>query len=244
VAESRPASPTVFVTGGSSGIGAAIAYEFAELGYRVGCASRRGTAPFESENVVAIAVDVVDEPATCSAFKSFADEYGLVGLVNAAGAYQSAPSADLDLATFRDILELDLISAVRLAQLARPYLEAGGGGFIANIGSFYAELGVPQALAYSAAKAALGSVTRTLAVEWASMGISLVNFAPGYVETELNSSALADTAIRERIARRIPVRRIGTAREVGQLVARILDTGCEFLTGETITIDGGQRIQL
>jgi NAD(P)-dependent dehydrogenase (short-subunit alcohol dehydrogenase family) len=200
--------------------------------------------PFESERVVAIAVDVVDDDATRSAFNSFAEKYGVTGLVNAAGAYQSALSADLDLAILRDILELDLISPVRLAQLARPYLEAGGGGFIANIGSFYAELGVPQTLAYSAAKAALGSVTRTLAVEWASMGITVVNFAPGYVETELNSSALADPALRERIARRIPVRRIGTAREVGQLVARILDTGCEFLTGETITIDGGQRIQL
>jgi glucose 1-dehydrogenase len=75
------------------------------------------------------------------------------------------------------------------------------------------------------------------------MDIRVLNFAPGYVDTELNSSTLTDPAVRERIARRIPMRRIGTAREVGRLVGRILDAGCEFLTGETITIDGGQKVR-
>jgi NAD(P)-dependent dehydrogenase (short-subunit alcohol dehydrogenase family) len=232
------------VTGGSSGIGAAIAYELATLGYTVGCVSRRGTVPFDSERVVPISADVVDEQAAREALTSFAETYGLAGLVNGAGAYQFAPSAEVDLAAMRDVLELNLVSAVRLAQLARPYLEAGGGGFIANIGSLYGDLGVPQTLAYAASKAALASVTRTLAVEWARMGISVINFAPGYVETELNSSALADPAVRERVAKRIPVKRIGTASEVGRLVARILDAGCEFFTGESITIDGGQKVSI
>jgi NAD(P)-dependent dehydrogenase (short-subunit alcohol dehydrogenase family) len=243
VSGSQSHRPAVFVTGGSSGIGAAIASEFAASGYIVGCASRRGTVPFDVEHVVPISMDVVDDQAVRREFKSFAELYGLVGLVNAAGAHQAAPSADLDLGALRDAIELNLVSAVRLAQLARPYLEAGGGGFIANIGSFYASRGVPRSLAYSAAKAALASVTRTLAVEWARMGISVVNFAPGYVETELNSSALADSAVRERVTRRIPVRRVGTAHEVGRLVARMLDTRCQFLTGETIAIDGGQGVR-
>jgi NAD(P)-dependent dehydrogenase (short-subunit alcohol dehydrogenase family) len=244
VSGSQSEGRAVFVTGASSGIGAAIAQELAALGYVVGCVSRRGTVPFDSERVVAISADVIDEQAARGALTSFAESYGLAGLVNAAGAYKWAPSADVDLAVFRDVLELNLVSAVRLAQLARPYLEASGRGFIANIGSVYADLGVPQTLAYSASKAALASVTRTLAVEWAQMGISVINFAPGYVETELNSSALADPAVRERIARRIPVRRIGTAGEVGRLVARVLGAGCEFLTGESITVDGGQRVQI
>jgi NAD(P)-dependent dehydrogenase (short-subunit alcohol dehydrogenase family) len=165
VTDNQSERPPVFLTGGSSGIGAAIAYELAALGYLVGCASRRGTVPFESDRALAISMDVVDEQATRRAFTLFAESYGLAGLVNAAGVYQSAPSTNLELGAFRDVLELNLISAVRLAQLAQPYLEAGGGGFIANIGSFYADLGVPQTLAYSAAKAALASVTRTLAVE-------------------------------------------------------------------------------
>ena len=132
---------------------------------------------------------------------------------------------------------------MRLAQLARPHLEQRGGGFIANVGSFYAGLGVPGGLAYSAAKAALASVTRTLAVEWAAQGISVVNFAPGYIETELNADFLEDPQNRSRLARKIPVGRIGTAAEIGRLISAVLDAQCGFLTGETITVDGGQGVR-
>jgi NAD(P)-dependent dehydrogenase (short-subunit alcohol dehydrogenase family) len=149
----------------------------------------------------------------------------------------------LALDELRRSLELNLIAAVRLAQLARPHLERGGGGYIANVGSFYAGLGIPGGLAYSAAKAALASVTRTLAVEWAPQGISVVNFAPGYVETELNADFLEDPQNRNRLARKIPVGRIGTAAEIGRLISAILDAQCGFLTGETITIDGAQSVR-
>jgi NAD(P)-dependent dehydrogenase (short-subunit alcohol dehydrogenase family) len=234
---------SVFLTGGSSGIGAAIAQELVKLGYTVGCASRRGTIPFSSDGVVPIALDVTDDGAVREALQSFAASHGLVGIVNVAGAFTPAPSAELDLDELRQSLELNLISSVRLAQLARPYLEARGGGFIANIGSFYAGLGIPGGLAYSAAKAALASVTRTLAVEWAPQGISVLNFAPGYIETELNADFLENPQNRSRLASKIPVNRIGTAAEVGRLVSSILDAQCGFLTGQTITIDGAQSVR-
>ncbi len=234
---------SVFLTGASSGIGAAIAQELVKLGYTVGCASRRGTVPFSSDGVVPIALDVTADAAVRDALESFASNYGLVGIVNVAGAYTPAPSAELSLGELRRSLELNLIAAVRLAQLAQPHLQQRGGGFIANVGSFYAKLGVPGGLAYSAAKAALASVTRTLAVEWAPQGISVVNFAPGYVETELNAEFLEDPQNRSRLARKIPVGRVGTAAEVGRLVSAILDAQCGFLTGETITIDGAQSVR-
>jgi len=132
---------------------------------------------------------------------------------------------------------------VRLAQLAFP-LFAGRGGYIANIGSFYGDLGVPRNLAYSASKAALASITRTLAVEWGKHGISVLNFAPGYIETEINAEFLKDADNRARQANQIPVRRVGRAEEVGRLVAGVLNSDCSFLTGETITIDGAQGISL
>ncbi|EHB58801.1 3-oxoacyl-(acyl-carrier-protein) reductase [Mycolicibacterium rhodesiae JS60] len=234
---------SVFLTGASSGIGAAIAQELVKLGYTVGCASRRGTVPFSSDGVVPIALDVTADAATRDALESFTESYGLVGLVNVAGAYTPAPSAELSLGELRRSLELNLVSSVRLAQLAHPHLKQRGGGFIANVGSFYGKLGIPGGLAYSAAKAALASVTRTLAVEWAPDGISVVNFAPGYVETELNAEFLEDPQNRSRLARKIPVGRIGTAAEIGRLVSSILDAQCGFLTGETITIDGAQSIR-
>jgi NAD(P)-dependent dehydrogenase (short-subunit alcohol dehydrogenase family) len=234
---------SVFLTGASSGIGAAIAQELVKLGYTVGCASRRGTVPFSSDGVVPIVVDVTDDGAAREALEYFAATYGLAGIVNVAGAFTSTPSADLSLDELRRSLELNLIAAVRLAQLARPHLEQRGGGFIANVGSFYAGLGVPGGLAYSAAKAALASVTRTLAVEWAAQGISVVNFAPGYIETELNADFLEDPQNRSRLARKIPVGRIGTAAEIGRLISAVLDAQCGFLTGETITVDGGQGVR-
>jgi NAD(P)-dependent dehydrogenase (short-subunit alcohol dehydrogenase family) len=85
VPDSQSERSAVFLTGGSSGIGAAIAHELAALGYLVGCASQRGTVPFESDHVVAISGDVVDEQATRRAVTSFAESYRLAGLVNAAG---------------------------------------------------------------------------------------------------------------------------------------------------------------
>lgn len=236
-------SRSVFLTGASSGIGAAIAQELVKLGYTVGCASRRGTVPFSSDGVVPIILDITADAASREALESFAESYGLVGLVNVAGAYTPTPSAALSLDELRRSLELNLVSSVRLAQLVHPYLKQRGGGFIANVGSFYGELGIPGGLAYSAAKAALASVTRTLAVEWAPDGISVVNFAPGYVETELNAEFLQDPQNRSRLTRKIPVGRIGTAAEIGRLVSSILDAQCGFLTGETITIDGAQSIR-
>jgi NAD(P)-dependent dehydrogenase (short-subunit alcohol dehydrogenase family) len=234
--------PAVFLTGGSSGIGAAIAAELAARGYLVGCASRRGTVPLASGQLVPIRLDVTDDAAVRREFAAFVAEFGLAGLVNVAGAHSAAPSHSLDLDELRRSFELNLVSAVRLAQLAYPHL-ADGGGFIANIGSFYADLGVPGRLAYSAAKAALASVTRTLAVEWARDGISVLTFAPGYVETELNSVHLEDPANRDKIVRRIPAGRVGSAEEIGRLVGRVLDADCSFLTGETIRIDGAQGVR-
>ena len=87
-------------------------------------------------------------------------------------------------------------------------------------------------------------MTRTLAVEWAASGIAVVNFAPGYVETELNSEYLTDPDNRARLERRIPVGRVGTAEEIGRLIVAVLTADCRFLTGETITIDGAQGRRL
>ena len=239
----------VFITGTSSGIGAALSAQFAQAGYRVGGASRRGTVPEVPPGapgeIVGIALDIADADRTAVAIKDFAatcDRF--VGLINNAGIHLTAPSADLDLDELRQVLEVNLISAVALAQLAFPLLKESGGGFIANIGSFYADLGVPRNLAYSASKAAMASVTRTLAVEWGKHGVAVVNFAPGYIETAFNAEYLQDHDNRAAMAKQIPVRRVGNVDELARLVVNVLTADCSFLTGTTITIDGGQGIRL
>lgn len=240
-----PGRTTVLVTGGSSGIGAAIALEWARLGFTVGCASRRGTTPAESARLVGLKLDVSDELAVAEVVDGFIRSHGpLAGVINCAGYYDPTPSATLPLADLRAVLDTNLVSAVQISQLVFPGLREHGGGFIGNIGSFYADLGVPNSLAYAASKAGMAAVTRTLAVEWARYGISLVNFEPGYIETGLNAEFVADPENRAMLERKIPARRLGTAEEVARLVVRVLTSDCSFLTGESIRIDGGQAIRL
>jgi NAD(P)-dependent dehydrogenase (short-subunit alcohol dehydrogenase family) len=103
---------------------------------------------------------------------------------------------------------------------------------------------VPGHLAYAASKAAMASMTRSLAIEWARDGIRLVDVAPGYVATDLNAEFFADAAAQEKLARRIPVGRVGRAEEVGRLVAALFELEVGFLTGTTVYIDGAHGITL
>jgi NAD(P)-dependent dehydrogenase (short-subunit alcohol dehydrogenase family) len=124
---------------------------------------------------------------------------------------------------------------------AYPFL-ARAGGTIVNIGSFFDKLGVKQNLAYCASKAAVGAITRCLAVEWAAKGIRVLDVAPGYIETELNAEAMQKGALRTYLESRIPGKRPGTAAEVARLVASLFTEDNAFLTGATIYLDGGQGI--
>jgi NAD(P)-dependent dehydrogenase (short-subunit alcohol dehydrogenase family) len=125
---------------------------------------------------------------------------------------------------------------------AYPYLVAAGAATIVNIGSFFDKIGVKRNLAYCASKAAVGAMTRCLAVEWASKGIRVLDVAPGYVVTDLNRQALERGPVRDYIDRRIPGRRPGTPEEIARLVASLFSEDLPFLTGETIYIDGGHGI--
>jgi NAD(P)-dependent dehydrogenase (short-subunit alcohol dehydrogenase family) len=111
-----------------------------------------------------------------------------------------------------------------------------------NIGSFFDRMGVKRNLAYCASKAALGAITRCLAVEWAAKGIRVVDVAPGYIKTDLNAEAMSGTALAEFLAKRIPVGGPGSPEDVARLVAAMFAEELPFLTGETIYIDGGQGV--
>ena len=120
-----------------------------------------------------------------------------------------------------------------------PHLVKAGGGLIVNIGSFFDKVGVKRNVAYCASKAAVGAITRCLAVEWASKNIRVLNVAPGYIETDLNRDAFKGP-LREFLAKRIPGGKHGSPEDIAKLVAALFDEDIPFLTGETIYIDGGQ----
>jgi NAD(P)-dependent dehydrogenase (short-subunit alcohol dehydrogenase family) len=234
----------VLVTGASSGIGRAVAAELGHRGFIVGGLSRRGTVPGGAANVVGFAVDVTEETAVRAAVDEFATGVALRGVVNAAGFHRSGASASLPAQELRDVFETNCVAAHTVCCAAYPHLVASGGGLIVNIGSFYDRLGVPQSLAYSASKAALASLTRTLAVEWAQDGIQVLNVAPGYVQTGLNDEFMSDPANRAKIERRIPAKRLGEPGEVGRLVGILFAEPVTYLTGTTICLDGGQGVAL
>ncbi len=230
----------VIVTGASRGIGEAIAVELHRRGFTVAALSRSGNSPVGS----GIVCDVTDEGAVARAIAAVSEQGPIVGLVNNAGAHESKPSAALSLAEFEACLRLNVSSVLVASREAYPHLKKSGEGLIVNIGSFYDRLAVAQNLAYCAAKAAVGAITRCLAAEWAADGIRVLDVAPGYIETDLNRDFLANEKNKAWIKRRVPVGRPGSTEEVARLVGMLFSERIGFLTGETIYVDGGHGITL
>ncbi|MGQ0522095.1 MAG: SDR family NAD(P)-dependent oxidoreductase [Betaproteobacteria bacterium] len=246
----QPAEKVIAVTGASRGIGAAIAIELARRGFTVACLTRKGAGP-ETPNVpenaaltfVNRACDVTDEQSVRTALANIAaGRGGIHGLVNNAGIHLDAPSHSLATAVYEKVMATNATAVFTVSREIYPHLLKSGGGLIVNIGSFYDRIGVKRNLAYCASKAAVGAMTRCLAVEWAAKGIRVVDVAPGYIETDLNREALTQGPLREFLAKRIPGGKSGTSADVARLVAALFSEDLPFLTGETIYIDGGQGI--
>ena len=140
--------------------------------------------------------------------------------------------------TFDQVMGTNARAVFVACREAYPYLEKNG-GTIVNIGSFFDKLGVKRNLAYCASKAAVGAITRCLAVEWAAKKIRVLNVAPGYIETELNAQAMKGP-LQPFLQARVPTGGPGTTADVARLVAALFSEDIPFLTGETIYVDGGQ----
>ncbi|MFS0736621.1 SDR family oxidoreductase [Sphingomonas sp. 1P06PA] len=237
------AEPVVIVTGASRGIGAAIALRLAELGLTVVCLSRSGALPAGASGpaFLAFAADMTDATAVGTAIDAAAAGRQLVGIVNNAGLHSEARSERLTLEDWNGQIAANATSVLIGCQAAYPHFGPGG-GLIVNIGSFFDKLGVKRNLAYCASKAAVGAITRVLAVEWAAKGIRVIDVAPGYIVTDLNRGSLAEGPLRAYLDKRIPGGAPGEADDVARLVAGLFAMDARFLTGETIYVDGGQGI--
>lgn len=230
----------IIVTGGSRGIGAAIVHTLAGQGRRVVSLSRTGAMPpGVTGEVTAMACDLADETALRDAMAQVAGQGPIAGLVNNAGIHLTGKSAELATETFEQVMRVNTTALMACCREVYPHLK-GSGGLIVNIGSFFDKMGVPHNLAYAASKAAVGAITRCLAVEWARDHIAVLNVAPGYIATELNADYLARDKVREWIAQRIPGGQVGQPEDVARVVAMLFSGAPGFLTGETIYLDGGQ----
>lgn len=240
---------TIAITGANRGIGAAIALALAREGYSVACLARSGGVPDAGADqtlrgrLLPIRCDVLDEKAVSDALAQAAEGAGgLVGLVNNAGLHTDAKSAELATADYERVMAINATAVFAVARTAYPHLVRAGGGLIVNIGSFFDKLGVKRNLAYCASKAAVGAITRCLAVEWAAQNIRVVDVAPGYILTDLNREVMVAGPLRAYLDKRIPRGEPGSADEVARLVAALFREDLRFLSGETIYIDGAQSI--
>jgi NAD(P)-dependent dehydrogenase (short-subunit alcohol dehydrogenase family) len=243
-------STCIVVTGASRGIGAAIASRLAQAGRQVACLSRSGAMPALSglgeeaaARLLPMACDVTQPGAMQAVLAEIAARgHEIAGLVNNAGVHLDAPSATASLAHYDEVMGTNATSVLLGCQAIHPYLAARKSGLIVNLGSFFEKLGVKRNLAYCASKAAVGAMTRCLAVEWAGDGIRVIDVAPGYIHTDLNHEAMTQGPLRAYLDKRIPARQPGTADDVARLIAGLYTLDIPFLTGETIYIDGAQGV--
>ncbi|GAA4340387.1 SDR family oxidoreductase [Pigmentiphaga soli] len=241
---------TAWVTGADSGIGQAIAVTFAREGadvlihYR----SDRGGAEQTAAQVRTAGrrAEVVQadfsEPANVSAFFEQAlQKIGAIDiLVNDAGMGASQNrSLDTPLDEFLRVLHVDVVAPWLLCQAAAKRMVAQGGGAIVNITSVHEEISLPGSVAYDAAKAALRSITRTLALELAADGVRINNVAPGMIATPMTEKRLRDPASAAKAASQIPMRRPGDPQEVANVALFLASGDASYVTGASYFVDGG-----
>ncbi|SMH31373.1 SDR family NAD(P)-dependent oxidoreductase [Azospirillum agricola] len=239
----------VAVTGAGRGIGADIAIELARRGFTVACLTRKGNIPERpagdaglAERLLPFRCDVTDEASLRAVFAELAGlRGGLTALVNNAGIHLDGRSDSFSTDDFNAVMTTNATAVFVAAREAYPHL-AKTRGMILNMGSFFDRMGVKRNLAYCASKAAVGAISRCLAVEWAPAGIRVVNLAPGYILTDLNREALSEGPLSAFLQKRIPTGGPSGADAVARLAATLLEENIPFLTGETIYLDGGQGI--
>ncbi len=247
----RLAGKVAVVTGASKGIGAAIAQRLAAegAGVVVNYASSKEDADrvvsriaAGGGNAVAVQANLANEADLRRLFADAAKAYGRIDiLVNNAGVYEFAPLEQVTPEHFHRMFDLNVLGLLLGTQEAVRRMGPAGGCVI-NISSVAASARLPNAAVYSATKAAVDAVTRSLSVELGPLGVRVNSVNPGMVETEgLHAAGIAASDFRKQIEAQTPLRRIGQPQDIAAVVTFLASDEAGWITGETLYASGGQR---
>src|SRR5215831_11968217 len=239
---------TALITGASKGLGKAMALALAAEGARVGLVSRD---PVLLNNVAAeittaggaasvFTADVTDEEQVRQVERAVASQFGKVNiLVNNAGINVRKPVTDFTLAEWRSVMDSNVTAAFLMCRSFVPLMTGVGYGRILNMTSIMSWVSLPGRTAYSASKAVLLGMTRSLALELATEGITCNGISPGPFATEMNRPLIENAEANAQFLSNIPLARWGKVEEIGQLAVYLCSENAGFITGTDILIDGG-----
>lgn len=242
------ADRVVLVTGSSRGIGAEVAVKAAAEGAIVAVHYHQGAeaAQLTLERIRAdggqgerFAADLADGEQAEQLVTAVIERFGrLDGLVNNAGLTQVGPFLELQPPEWDAVIATDLSAAYHTCRVAIPVMLVQGGGAIVNVASRLAQVGIPETAAYSAAKAGLIGLTRSLAREFGGRGIRVNAVAPGFTITDMTAELAASEAGQSRL-RDMPIGRFGEAHEVADAVMFLLSDASSLFLGQTLNPNGG-----
>ena len=236
------------VVGGTSGIGRAIALGFAEAGADVVPTSRRAeqveTTAKEIEErgrrSLRVTSDVSNRDSLEHVLSEVVGAFGKVDiLVNSAGTTKRAPTLTFLEDDWNNIIDTNLTGTLRACQVFGRHMLERGVGAIINIASLSTFVALNEVAAYSASKAAVGSLTKSLAIEWSSRGVRVNAIAPGVFRTALNQKLLDETERGREFLVRTPMKRFGNVDELAGAAIFLASDAASFVSGEIIAVDGG-----